>query len=192
MKLSVVLAVLLAGFSSALHAQHVELGVFGTYEHYDIVGPPEHEFGLGGRIGFNLGKYVQFELESSYDFKYADFDLMTLSDRIVVNNSKLGVLHGNAGLKLQTGGGSFFLFVKGGANRFDIEVVETTASGFPTVTTTAQRLQNVYTKGVLYTGGGIGFHAGVLGIRFDAGDEIYWDKGARHNLRVTFGPTLRF
>jgi hypothetical protein len=104
----------------------------------------------------------------------------------------MGVLHGNAGLKVQTAGGSFFLFVKGGANRFDTEVTATTATGFPTISTLVHPTQNTFTKGVLYPGGGIGFHAGPLGIRVDVGDEIYWDHGARNNLRVTFGPTFRF
>lgn len=30
------------------------------------------------------------------------------------------------------------------------------------------------------------------GLRLEAGDDTYFDNGARNNLRVTFGPTLRF
>jgi hypothetical protein len=33
---------------------------------------------------------------------------------------------------------------------------------------------------------------GPFGLRVDGGDEIYFDGGARHNLKVTFGPVLRF
>jgi hypothetical protein len=33
---------------------------------------------------------------------------------------------------------------------------------------------------------------GPVGIRVDAGDEIYVNNGAYNNLRVTFGPTFRF
>ena len=44
-----------------------------------------------------------------------------------------------------------------------------------------------------YPGGGIEFFAGPLGLRIDAGDEVYLNNGnAYNNLRVTFGPTLRF
>ena len=43
-----------------------------------------------------------------------------------------------------------------------------------------------------YPGGGLEFFAGPLGIRLEAGDEIYVNNKAYNNLRVTFGPTLRF
>jgi len=29
-------------------------------------------------------------------------------------------------------------------------------------------------------------------LRLDGGDEIYFDDGARHNLKVGFGPVFRF
>jgi hypothetical protein len=46
---------------------------------------------------------------------------------------------------------------------------------------------------VLYPGVGLGFRAGPLGIRFDAGDEIIWINGtAENSFRLTFGPTFRF
>ena len=48
--------------------------------------------------------------------------------------------------------------------------------------------------GAVAVGAGLAFfiHAGPLGIRLDVGDEIYGSNGAHNNLRVTFGPTLRF
>ena len=33
---------------------------------------------------------------------------------------------------------------------------------------------------------------GPIGFRLDVGDEIYFNDSAHHNLRVTFGPTIRF
>jgi hypothetical protein len=33
---------------------------------------------------------------------------------------------------------------------------------------------------------------GPVGLRLEVGDDIYFDNGARNNLRVTFGPTIRF
>jgi hypothetical protein len=45
---------------------------------------------------------------------------------------------------------------------------------------------------VFYPGGGIELFAGKLGLRVEAGDEIYFDHGWNHNLRITAGPTLRF
>lgn len=43
-----------------------------------------------------------------------------------------------------------------------------------------------------YPGGGIETFIGPLGLRVEAGDEIYLNNGANNNLRVTFSPTLRF
>jgi hypothetical protein len=33
---------------------------------------------------------------------------------------------------------------------------------------------------------------GPVGLRLEFGDDIYFDNGARNNLRVSFGPTFRF
>jgi hypothetical protein len=45
---------------------------------------------------------------------------------------------------------------------------------------------------VFYPGGGAEAFWGPFGLRLDAGDEIYFNNGARNNLRVAFGPTIRF
>jgi hypothetical protein len=44
----------------------------------------------------------------------------------------------------------------------------------------------------MYPGGGIEAHWKVIGLRLDAGDEIYFNGGAHHNVRITFGPIIRF
>ena len=41
------------------------------------------------------------------------------------------------------------------------------------------------------TGGLEGF-VGPIGLRLEAGDEIYLNNGTFNNLRVTAGPTFRF
>ncbi len=45
---------------------------------------------------------------------------------------------------------------------------------------------------VFYPGGGIEAYLGPVGLRLDVGDEIYFRGGAHNNLRVTFGPHMRF
>lgn len=52
------------------------------------------------------------------------------------------------------------------------------------------RTSNV--NAALYPAAGISATIGPLGLRLEAGDEIYFNSGARHNLRITFGPILRF
>jgi hypothetical protein len=44
----------------------------------------------------------------------------------------------------------------------------------------------------IYPGGGVEASLGPVGLRLELGDEIYFNKGAHNNLRITFGPILRF
>jgi hypothetical protein len=46
--------------------------------------------------------------------------------------------------------------------------------------------------GVFYPGAGLEGHLGPLGLRLDAGDEMYFTGGTHHNLRMEFGPIIRF
>lgn len=52
------------------------------------------------------------------------------------------------------------------------------------------RASNV--NGVLYPGSGLVSHLGPIGLRLDVGDEIYFNHRSHNNLRVAFGPVLRF
>ena len=178
--------------TSMAWAQHVELGAFFNYGRPTIPSFSANAFGAGGRLDINLHRFLQAEIDTAYDVKYANFLVTTSSASVVLTNSKLGILHMNGGLKVQTAGGSFFLFAKGGANQYFPERTSQTATGTPITVSTSTSSLDSFIYGVFYPGGGIGFHAGPLGIRVDVGDEIYWNSGAHHNLRVTFGPTLRF
>ncbi len=106
------------------------------------------------------------------DVKHAEFVLTQSGASAVLSRSKLGILHLDAGLKVQTRGGSFFLFVKGGVNRYDPERTNTNIVGPPVIISTIPTSVNTFTKGIFYPGGVVGFHAGPLGIRLDAGDEM--------------------
>jgi hypothetical protein len=44
----------------------------------------------------------------------------------------------------------------------------------------------------LYPGGGAEASLGPVGLRFELGDEIYFNNGAHNSLRITFGQTLKF
>jgi hypothetical protein len=183
-------SIFLAALALPAFGQQIELGAFASYGNFDVTPFPDNAVGVGGRVDFKLMRYLALEGELSYDLKYPRVQIVSASTGISVNTFRLGVLHGNGGLKLQTKGGSYFLFVKGGALEFFPQVNTTTFIGG--VLINLPESGNGFTKGVLYPGGGIGFHAGPLGIRLDVGDEIYWNDGAKNNLRVTFGPTIRF
>ena len=44
----------------------------------------------------------------------------------------------------------------------------------------------------LYPAVGVEGHLGPIGIRLEAGDEIYYAGGTHHNPRAAFGPFIRF
>jgi hypothetical protein len=48
------------------------------------------------------------------------------------------------------------------------------------------------TAAAIYPGVGLEGFLGPIGLRADVGDEIYFKNGTHNNLRVTFGPTIRF
>jgi hypothetical protein len=54
------------------------------------------------------------------------------------------------------------------------------------------RRTNGATYFALYQGGGIEAFAGVIGLRAEVGDDIFFNSGAHNNLRMTFGPQFRF
>jgi hypothetical protein len=41
-------------------------------------------------------------------------------------------------------------------------------------------------------GGGVETTLGPVGLRLDVGDEMYFSNGTHHNLKVMFGPYIRF
>ena len=172
-------------------AQHLEIGGFASYGNFDVPRFPNVAVGVGGRLNINLNPYIVLEGEGSYDFKHPRVEIVsTGTNQFQVSTLKLGVVHGNGGLKLQLKGGSYFLFLKGGILAFQPEVRTTSLIG--TLISNAPPTGTDFSEAVFYPGAGIGFHAGPLGIRVDAGDEIFWDRGTHHNLRITFGPTFRF
>jgi hypothetical protein len=101
------------------------------------------------------------------------------------------LLDGMFGPKLQTNKGSVRLFVtaKGGFLHFNVSHSPATVSTF---TGSFRELRANNVDGVFYPGGGAEAFWGPIGLRLDIGDEIFFDNGAHNNLRVAFGPTIRF
>jgi hypothetical protein len=139
-------------------------------------------YGVGGRVGFNVHPNVQLEGEMAYDFA-KDFTLTTST--ATVTTFRLRMLHGLFGPKFQVGTGAIrgFVTAKGGFVNFSAS--HNLISQFNGISTGD-------TNGVFYPAGGVELYAGWLGIRAEVGDEMYFDNGANHNLRVTVGPQIRF
>jgi hypothetical protein len=163
---------------------HGEFGVYADYvrlHHADNT----NFWGIGGRFGFNVHSHVQLEAEMSYDFSRSFTNTFTNGGTVTVVTSDLRLLHGLFGPKFQTGGGAIRVFgvLKGGFLNFSSN------------TSVGNQISNIPfgdTNGVFYPGGGVEFFAGPIGLRLEAGDLMYFDRGANNNLRLTIGPQFRF
>ena len=182
------------------NANHAEIGIFGDYfrlgetEGPSLTGTGATSFGgVGARVSINLSRRWQIEPEMNYDFAASFSEGFTgpAGTTVGFSTSTLRILHGMIGPKLQTGGGAFraFLTVKGGGDSFMFSSAPVT---FSTFTSSVAGLRANSVVGVVYPGGGIEAYLGPIGLRIDAGDEIYFQNGAHNNLRITFGPSIRF
>lgn len=181
------------GTAPALLAQsgdHVEVGAFADYVHFTQLSPAHNFVGLGGRAAINIRPSVQLEAEMAYDFKRNFTRTFTKGVTSELVNTNFRTLHGLFGPKLQTGSGPVRLFVTGkvGFDNFSISN-QNASAGF----TSAVGLTNGTTDFAVYPGAGIEMFSRFVGIRAEVGDDIYFDHGGSHNnLRVTFGPQIRF
>ncbi len=168
---------------------HVEVGAFVNYFRLADPGPTRNFVGVGGRAAFGIRPSVQMEAEMAYDFRrnYTT----TFTNGVTTTNvpTRLRTLHGFFGPKFQTGSGPFRVFLTGkvGFDNFNI-----TNASAPTGFTNAVGLATGATYFAVYPGGGIEAFAGPIGLRLEAGDDIFFNNGAHNNLRVTIGPQFRF
>jgi hypothetical protein len=183
-----ILALLCA--APALWAQDSgEVGAFAEYFRYSYAPTTENFFGVGGRAGFNVSHSVQIEGEMAYDFQrnYTYTYGNTVTSTTVT--SRLRTLHGFFGPKFQTGGGPVRLFVTG---KVGFDNFSYTAVGAPAGFTNSVGLNSGTTAFAIYPAGGIEAFAGPIGVRVEAGDDIFFINGAHNNLRASIGPQFRF
>ncbi len=185
MKLYTLVIAIALAFSPTLFAQNSgEAGAFFDYTR--LAGVSTNFYGVGGRVGFNVASHVQLEAEMAYDFQQS-LNCSSFGNSVTCasTNATLHMIHGAFGPKFQVGTGNIrgFFTLKGGILNFS------TSNSFPTQIST---IHGGDTDGVLYPGGGIELFAGHFGVRGEIGDEIWFNNGANHNLRITVGPQFRF
>ena len=170
--------------------EHVEVGAFANYFRLSRDNVDLNFVGLGGRAGFNVHQNVQLEAEMAYDFERAFNNDFRNGDTITTVRSKTRILHALFGPKFQAGSGNFKAFATGKVGLISFSTTnQNVAEGFEG---SLGAVNNGDSKLAVYPGGGIEGFFGPLGIRLEAGDEIYFDHGARNNLRVSAGPVFRF
>jgi hypothetical protein len=135
---------------------------------------------------------VKLEGEMAYDFNQGFGEVTTgTGGTIVVQNANIHVLHGLFGPKVEFGHGLIrpFVVVKGGFDKF---FVNSCPTSFSCVASQIADLRASSVNGAFYPGGGLEGHLGPVGLRLEAGDEMYFNHGTHHNLRMAFGPYIRF
>lgn len=182
---------------------HGEFGVYGDLFRVAPSGGTAVNFlGLGGRVGFNLNPWAALEGEMNYDFEqnYTNIHVNGTNGNgsgTVNTNTYTATVRPITGLfgpKFQFGtSGPFRAFVeaKGGFIDFSTSCNAPAGSGTCFANSLAGFGGNS-THLAAFPGGGIEFFAGPIGLRVEAGDEVWVNNGAYNNLRVTFSPTFRF
>jgi len=164
----------------------------GAYVDYFRLSQIKTNFaGLGARAGFGLTSHVVLEGEMNYDFNQTFNEDFANGTTLTVQRSNVRLLHGLFGPKLSLGHSNFHLFVtaKGG---FLDTMFDSRPANLNTFFSSVDNLRAKNVMAVFYPGGGVEGRVGPVGLRLDAGDEMYFNDGTHHNLRVAFGPYIRF
>ncbi|MBI2818052.1 MAG: hypothetical protein HYX72_14050 [Acidobacteria bacterium] len=205
MKRVAMLLVFTTALCPALFAQdedelnHGTVGIYADYFRLRDVASGNF-WGLGARASFNVHEFVQLEAEMNYDFERSVTEgftrttpggvLVTPGLPLDFSRSGLRILHGLFGPKIQSSGALRpFIVLKGGFINFRFDDRPAT---FGTFFSSLEDVRSNNVNGVFYPGGGIEMYAGPIGLRLEIGDEMYFSDGAKHNLRIVFGPQIRF
>jgi hypothetical protein len=188
------IAVLLCAVCAASRAQQrIEVGLFVDY--IAVSQSNTNNFGLGGRFGLRVHRKLMLEGEAAYGYgiNFSEaFRNITNGNIAAIQRTSIGVTHGVFGPKLQPAkerGLHPFATLKFGFIDFRLSP---SLLPLPPLASTLVGLRDSRLNPVLYPAAGVEPSLGPLGLRLEFGDEIYFSNGAHNNLRITFGPTLRF
>jgi hypothetical protein len=192
----ILLTLLSLGAPSLLAQKRVEAGVFIDY--LSVSQTSTNNFGLGGRFGYRVHRDLMLEGELAYDYGI-NFDEayrnIANGNLAAIERTSIGVTHGLFGPKLQPSGGGLRPFVTLKAGFVDFRLSPSligTLIPNGGIVSTILGLRTSNLNAAIYPGVGIEAALGPVGLRFELGDEVYFNHDAHNNLRVTFGPILRF
>lgn len=176
---------------------HAEIGVFAEYLRFAPSNSTTNFVGTGARAAFNVNPWVALEGQMSYDFArnftttYSNGSGAGASTSFVT--SSVRPLTGLFGPKFQFGtSGPVRIFATGKVGFVNFSINNSGAVSGSTFSGAVSGVGNAGTHLAFYPGGGIEGFFGPIGIRAEAGDEIYLNNGTYNNLVVEVGPTIRF
>ena len=192
-KIGLFVAILLLGGSSVLQAQkRVEVGLLLDYVQISQTDTPN--FGLGGRFGYRVHRNVMIEGEAAYGYGVNFNELyrdVGNGNVVAIENTSIGITDGLFGPMISPARGHLrgFVTLKGGFVDFRLTPSLIPYSG---VVSSVLGIRTSSLSAALYPAAGAEATLGPVGLRLEAGDLIYFNDGAQNNLRITFGPVVRF
>ena len=150
--------------------------------------------GLGGRFGYSLHPRVMLEGDLAYDYGVNFNELyvnIANGNTAAIERTSIGVTQGLFGPMLHPAHGHLrpYVTMKGGFIDFRLSP---SLLPYSSEISSVLGLRTGNLKAALYPAGGAELSLGPLGLRFEAGDLVYFNHGGHNNLRITFGPILRF
>jgi hypothetical protein len=188
-----VITLVLCGSSSLLFAQsRIEAGLLLDY--LSVSQTNTNNFGLGGRLGYRIHRNVMMEGEFAYGYGINFQEVyrnVTNGDVTAIERTSIGVTDGLFGPMLQPARGHLrpFVTLKGGFIDFRLSP---SLIPYSSVVSTALGIRTSSLNATLYPGVGAEATLGPVGLRLEFGDAIYFNHGEHNNLRITFGPIVRF
>ena len=176
----------------ALAQSRVEGGIF--LDSLSVSETNTNNIGMGARFGYRMHSNVMLEAELAYDYGI-NFDEayrnISNGDLVAIEHTSIGVTHFLAGPMLRPAHGHFRPFATLKAGFMDFRL-STSLVPYSDVVSSVFGLRTSNLNAALYPAGGIEVSIGPVGLRLEAGDEIYFNRGTHNNLRITFGPIIRF
>jgi hypothetical protein len=170
----------------------MEAGLFLDYLNVSQTRTPN--LGLGGRFGYRVHSHVMAEAELNYDYGVNFNELyvnIANGNTAAIERTSIGVTDGLFGPMLQPARGHFrpFVTLKGGFIDFRLSPG---LLPYGNVVSSVLGIRTSNVNAALYPGAGAEASLGPLGLRLEFGDLVYFNGGGHNNLRITFGPIVRF
>jgi hypothetical protein len=191
-RLALIFLTFLFSATAAFAQKRVEAGIF--LDSLSISQTNTSNLGLGARLGYRVHRNVMLEGEVAYDYglNFDEAYRNVINGNIVaIEHTSIGVTHGLFGPTLKRGEGHLHPFATFKAGFIDFRL-STSLLPYVDIVSPILNLRTSNLNTALYPAAGLEGTLGPLGVRFEMGDEIYFNQGGHNNLRITFGPFLRF
>lgn len=186
------LIVLCASLCPAWSQSRVQAGAFLDYLSVSQTQTPN--VGLGARFGYRVHRGAMLEGELAYDYgvNFDELYVNVANGKVAaIAQTSIGVTDGLVGPMLTPPHGHLRPFATLKAGFVDFRL-SSSLLPYSSVVSSVLGLRTSNLNAALYPGGGAEASLGPVGLRLEFGDLMYFNNGEHNNLRITFGPVVRF